>query len=105
MGSRGKTSAQKVRGDAPEADDIMTFVLKTPMFALFFTCFLSVLFGGIVRINCSGTDESSPQAKNFFCPLHCRTWLLAHFHQARTAKSPGTFLISPGTNVPADTLK
>ena len=35
MGSRGKASVQKVRGFAPEADDIMTFVKKTPMLALF----------------------------------------------------------------------
>jgi len=24
-----------------------------------------------------GLDESSPNAKKIFCPLHCRTWLLA----------------------------
>ena len=39
MGSRGKASVEKVRGKAPEADDIMMF--ETPTLALFFTVFLS----------------------------------------------------------------
>ena len=53
---------------------------------------------GVDRIRVWGAkilaDESPPQTKNFFCPLYCRTWLLAHFQKKKLA----LYGISSGTD-------
>ena len=76
--------------------------------------------GPILTENCSGMDESPPQEKMFWpilCPLHslpyvsfsALSWMkkmgpLPPFIRHGRPKSPCTFSISPGTNVPAGTL-